>query len=390
MCVIVFNTTKKRCRLLLLLLCFSLFYAVNQSLLLRFEDGKKADDFTLYTTERNLEPTPEERLMIYARRVKKRCTETDKLNENRTPKGLLLFRNQSERVLWCPVYKAATRSLRIFFLEQDEFLTWDEKIGVVGESVERSNLNLLTEAVSTPVKRRELRILMSQQPFAFEKSLVIVRHPFDRLVSAFRDKLERSHDENADLAENDYYFNKFGRGIFQRYRSQAIQRFGDEHFAEGNNFGAVLKPAEGHRTKHYPIFWEFVQWLFKKGNAYRDEHWAPQTIRCGVCTVRYDLMAKFEDLRDVVNGNETNLDVVKAYVSPNWREKRSRGLSRFLPGDARFIQREMSTEEITQTYFSTLDDENIAALYHIYKKDFELLGYRFHFRNKTYGPASEG
>ena len=54
-----------------------------------------------------------------------------------------------------------------------------------------------------------------------ETSFIVVRHPFERLVSAYRDKLERS---------NVYYYKKYGEKIVQKYRQKAINIFGKDFF----------------------------------------------------------------------------------------------------------------------------------------------------------------
>ena len=380
--MVLVNTAKKRNRLLILtlslfLVCLLCYYSSTWN---EEEQLVTTETTTTILTSTVIKPSPEDRLKKYAKRVRNKCSGTNKLKAGRAfPKGLLYFKNQ--HFLWCHIYKAATRTLRILFLEEDEKLSWEEKVQIVEESVERSNLNHLTEKISVQMRRKHIEKLGKEIPY--KKSLAIVRHPFDRLVSAFRDKLERSHSDDPNEAEEDFYYQKFGRNIYRKMRSKAIEKFGEDHFKKENNFGAVLKPSEGHRTKNYPIFWEFVQYILLRNNVYRDEHWTPQSVFCGMCkeNVEYKLIAKFEHLHD-----EDQIDIVKEYISPNRNVSDDhQGLSRFLPRDAGFIERKMSAEEITQLYFSTLDDEDVEQLYQIYKVDFDLLEYQFTFRNKTYG-----
>ena len=54
-----------------------------------------------------------------------------------------------------------------------------------------------------------------------EKTFIVVRHPFERLLSAYRDKLERS---------NVYYYKKYGEKIVKTYRQKAINIFGKDFF----------------------------------------------------------------------------------------------------------------------------------------------------------------
>ena len=60
-----------------------------------------------------------------------------------------------------------------------------------------------------------------------EKSFIVVRHPFERLVSAYRDKLERSHAVDYEV---DFYYKKYGEKIVKKYRQKAIDIFGQDFF----------------------------------------------------------------------------------------------------------------------------------------------------------------
>ena len=60
-----------------------------------------------------------------------------------------------------------------------------------------------------------------------DTSFIVVRHPFERLVSAYRDKIERSHAKNY---LTDWYYKQYGQKIVKKYRSQAINLFGPQFF----------------------------------------------------------------------------------------------------------------------------------------------------------------
>lgn len=95
------------------------------------------------------------------------------------------------------------------------------------------------------------------------KKFLIVRHPLERLLSAYRDKLE--HMQNRE-----YYYKRFGRRIVLKYRQS------------------------GNTTRLEPTFAEFLQFIVSE--KYFDEHWVPYYRTCEPCMVNYDYILKFETL----------------------------------------------------------------------------------------------
>ena len=183
---------------------------------------------------------------------------------------------------------------------------------------------------------------------------IIVRHPFERLVSAYRDKLERM---------NLFYYNKYGRKIVQRFREKAIQTLGKDYFNKSNNYGTLLKADDRHGNM--PSFWEFVQAVMIKLNM--DEHWIPMHVHCFVCHPTqlklHPYILKFENLSE--EG--------PAFVNHmGWEGKINGSLQLNVNRSP-----EMSSQEITQLYFSVLSEDEIFKLYNVYKYDFILFDYKF-------------
>ncbi|KAG1678565.1 Carbohydrate sulfotransferase 11 [Nymphon striatum] len=92
---------------------------------------------------------------------------------------------------------------------------------------------------------------------------MFVRHPFDRLVSAFHDK--------ADVGYNEAYLISMWAPIIKKYRKV-------ENITKG------LKPT----------FREFVLHLIDTPATYYNEHWLPFWFRCAPCTANYDFIGKIE------------------------------------------------------------------------------------------------
>jgi len=210
--------------------------------------------------------------------------------------------------------------------------------------------------------------------------LLIVRHPFERLLSAFRDKLERCYGKEPCTLKTDWYYKKYGRGIVSKYRPAARSRFREEFFSAENNFGSPL-PVSGHswRSDDLPSWWEFVQYvidgpqnlgydknmkIIRAARGY-DEHWIPASLYCSVCSFSFNYILHANN----INQEETFFIEkigAKDLIQPRW--------------DNKINDEGLSKGEILYKYFNLLDDDDIRKLYRIYEDDFVLFGFQFKFR----------
>ncbi len=194
----------------------------------------------------------------------------------------------------------------------------------------------------------------------------MVRHPFNRLVSAYRDKLERYKGENL---ETDYFYKNFGRNMVKKQREKALEWLGDDFFSEENNFGAPVPVDDGWRhSPEQPCFWEFVQVVL---SGFRNIHWNPTSTYCSVCGLEYNTIVKFEHL-------EFESQFVEQLIDPNHvADQRLTHANPTLPSG-------MTQDELTKVYFQQLSAEDVEALYEFYKLDFRMFGYTFVYRGKEY------
>ncbi|XP_077983215.1 carbohydrate sulfotransferase 11-like [Glandiceps talaboti] len=166
---------------------------------------------------------------------------------------------------------------------------------------------------------------------------IFVRHPFERILSAFRDKFEST-------ASWDLYFPKtYGPQIIQRYRT-------------GSN--RTLNTSQMNIQ-----FREFIQFIIDSGprTSAFDHHWRPIYQLCSVCDIAYDLIGKFE-----------NLDKEALYVL---KRAGVNGNVSFPHSDVHSTN--TSNADILHRYYSTIPENNMRRLYELYQPDFELFGYPF-------------
>ncbi|KAA0188933.1 hypothetical protein HAZT_HAZT006999 [Hyalella azteca] len=192
----------------------------------------------------------------------------------------LIF-DRRNSLTFCPVYKAASTS-------------WSN--------------NLLQLSGLVPSKRRQpaaaIQNLLGQVfprisgiagPSLTKDTIkfMVVRHPFERLVSCYRDKFQDGL--------KDYYYEMYGEKMVHLYRPKP-PGFSDDEIA------AMLKQVRNAVLKHHltrikgnpysnpigPTFPEFVQFII---NARQDdEHWRPYYTHCAACYIKYHAILRYRNL----------------------------------------------------------------------------------------------
>jgi hypothetical protein len=169
------------------------------------------------------------------------------------------------------------------------------------------------------------------------KKWMVVRHPFERILSAYRDKLENStiHREDGTL----HFYEKYGRKIVAKYRGKS--------------------PKEQNASERIePTFQEFVAYLINTDlTLYADDHWIPYYLFCTPCLIDYDVIIQFETLQEDV---QLLLNLLGESSGPLRKHSTTVGRSK---------------TELIKSYYSRLDRETILKLHEKYKIDFELFGY---------------
>ncbi|XP_076246909.1 carbohydrate sulfotransferase 11 [Calliopsis andreniformis] len=179
--------------------------------------------------------------------------------------------------------------------------------------------------------------------------LLVVRHPFQRLVSSYRDRIE---DNSKYTAQSWIYVKK-------------IFRVTKPHLFHSNittgNFQKRVFTAD-KRLKIIPTFKEFVLWLLQSSEE-DDVHWNQYYTHCGVCNVPYNYVLKLDDYTyGQINYIFTKfgLDKTKVYL-PKLEQTRG-GYTSF---------------SNTCKYFASLTQDIIMRLYRRYQIDFEMYNYDF-------------
>ncbi|CAK9802330.1 Carbohydrate sulfotransferase 11 [Anthophora quadrimaculata] len=162
--------------------------------------------------------------------------------------------------------------------------------------------------------------------------LIVVRHPLERLLSAYRNKLEAKHEKSSR-----YFQTRFGKKIIRRYRHNATE----ESLRKGDDV----------------TFREFVEFVTDdSSNETRNEHWKPIYELCQPCLVNYNLVSKYESLvEDATEVLERmGVESVSFPTKPANSEPTARKLEK---------------------YYSTLTYKQLRKLANLYKLDLRLFDY---------------
>lgn len=167
----------------------------------------------------------------------------------------------------------------------------------------------------------------------------MVRHPFERLLSAYRNKFE------SNTTKSEWFHKKFGTEIIKALRPSASK--------------------ESLQKGHDVTFLEFVQYLMNPEMSLEynekqswNEHWESMNGLCSPCTIHYDYIGHFENLVE-----ESNMILDK--ISPE------RG---FNYPESKYIKTADTQKEMNK-YYEQLPFHMIRKLRRIYDMDMHLFNY---------------
>ncbi|XP_056129485.1 carbohydrate sulfotransferase 11 isoform X2 [Lampris incognitus] len=173
-----------------------------------------------------------------------------------------LIVDDKHSLIYCYVPKVAcTNWKRVLMVLNSEGRYTDPLAIPANEAHVNGNLHTLSE-FSTPEINKRLRSYLK---------FVFVREPFERLVSAYRNKFTRSY--------NTAFHKRYGTKIIRQYRPDPQP----EALEKGNDVS----------------FKEFVQYLVDPRTQQEEpfnEHWERVHSLCHPCLIHYDVVGKYETL----------------------------------------------------------------------------------------------
>ena len=245
-----------------------------------------------------------------------------------------LIVNEEHKVLYCYIPKVSCTNMKKIFVVMDGLYPSVEEVS--SRAVHSGTILSLGDKKFTKKQRRD----MLKNFYKF----MIVREPFERLVSAYRNKFQNKALINTKTAQKggDSIFIKYvrhlGKAIIRKYRYK--------------NTGIAKTGA------NIVSFTEYVRYLIDTPPWAVNEHWMPYEDLCRPCDVNYDFIGSIDTLeRDVrhimrqIHANETKYHLMHT----------NRALTK--------------TKRTIAGFFKQLPQKYFDQLLAIRKTDFELFGY---------------
>ena len=170
-------------------------------------------------------------------------------------------------------------------------------------------------------------------------SFSFVRHPFERLVSAYKNKVLSKHCCNENLHKIDCCKGYYMKLI--KMRSPTIQAWYKKN------------------DRTFPTFVDLVLTQYKKKDI--NPHWKPFYLRCFYCSFSYNLIGRMETFQD-----DFKYVVLKQKLE---------GILDLNPLRKNAADSNFERKAESLNYFSQLSRKQIVQLYEMYQPDFDLFDY---------------
>ncbi|UJR34979.1 hypothetical protein I4U23_027758 [Adineta vaga] len=178
---------------------------------------------------------------------------------------------------------------------------------------------------------------------------IFVRHPLDRLASAYSDKIGTLKNRTSSY---DQIRQKICRqnSLFYLNISQRTSR---------NHLAKRLSKEINERCRFViPTFEHFITYMLSTGLR-ADVHWQPYTKLCQVCLLKYNFIGKYETIEEDLNRFISYLGM----KPDEWNKKT--------------YEKTGKTKENYQLLYSNLSQQTICNLKRFYRDDFHLFDYQF-------------
>uniref|UniRef100_A0A182W3R7 Carbohydrate sulfotransferase n=1 Tax=Anopheles minimus TaxID=112268 RepID=A0A182W3R7_9DIPT len=221
---------------------------------------------------------------------------------------------KNESLLYCLVFKSGTTT---WFYNINRWAGYSEE-----QILDDKTDNFMLARQKYPWENPRVLLTSMKNTHSF----IVVRDPFERLISAYEERL---------LGQLHPYFKKLSHQIYKRYHN------------DGNEYGI-------------PTFQDFARYVVdqSRNDQPSDLHWRPINDLCTPCLARYDSIIKMEtfgpELAYMANRTQLQDKIKSVHMNHSRRD---------------------SLKRLIEKYFSQLTKQQYDDLYNVYRIDFELFQY---------------
>ena len=277
--------------------------------------------------------------------------------------------NDETKLLHCTVPKVSSYTWTTLFINlldfnlYDYINPYDDMFAFLKQYSKRNETSLI---YSSTDKR-----LVAKRFQTYTKFL-ITRNPFERLLSAYTNKFQSNN-----LAYEYKYGPKIIIANYLSHLTKDLIETVSNKLNEGEtNLGLEasviqqivrLGVGEGNYNITFGEFLNFIiQTVAESGIESLDYHWVPITIVCNPCTVRYDLIVKFETLYE---DSQEILDYAQTNVTHD---------------KVQFPKRDhLITKDRCNEAFLNIPRDVRNKLHELFKEDFILFDYKYNGENSN-------
>ncbi|XP_064081532.1 carbohydrate sulfotransferase 9-like [Macrobrachium nipponense] len=208
--------------------------------------------------------------------------------------------------------------------------------------------NIHKDRWENKIKARKILGGSLERHLATSTKVVTVRHPLDRLVSAFRDKF--CDGRLVDKPQSSGHLRYFWRPAYRFLRKK--------------------KRPDG---KLQITFHEFLRYVIRdqKTSGVGDRHWSRLFRGCSVCTFRYKYVMKLETYTEDLACLTYLFNITEFNVHSR---RHSLGVPKS-PLDLSLNRTERNVRQSTLHYYDDVPASLLASIFSIYKIDFEMFDY---------------
>ncbi|XP_077978807.1 carbohydrate sulfotransferase 9-like [Glandiceps talaboti] len=239
-----------------------------------------------------------------------------------------IYVDDKYKFLYCPIHKVATAN-------------WRRVLMVLAGDVKNESLVGTSHYFAYTSKHRPLRKYTPKERIHrlnTYKKFMFVRHPYERLLSAFRDKFEMGV-KHAEW----WYMETFGIPI--------------KKWAHPEMSGRELS---AQKTK--VTFDEFIGYVTAFANTKRiDMHWEQYHKLCRPCEIEYDIIGKYETIERDSNYVLEQVNAAQKIHFPSMRLN---------------DHNTHTSVNSLENYLAKLSDTQLKNLKQTYELDFDLFGYQ--------------